>query len=547
MSANIHIEESLVRIWIKKENVVFTGSFFYDGVLLTVDEVYDHLHNIKTFDDIESFLSKLNGFFSFIVKSDDLIFAVVDHVRSIPLFYTTKDNCLCISNDAEYVRKLTKSTEMDGLSIFEFVNASLVTGSDTLFPDVKQVQTGEMIRFSVSQLSIQLESKKYFIFTHDEELFKDKKYSFFYETMLSAFSNSVDRMIKYANGRQLVLPLSAGYDSRFIALMLKQKNYSDVVCFSYGKEGNFEARISKQIAEVLGFRWEFVEYTEELWHKWSSSKEYNQYHIMASGWASLPCTQDWPAVWVLKLKNKVSKNAVFIPGYFGDTVAGSNIPINALNKKRFHMNNFFCYLFIRWYSNLQNLPKDIVTKKVSRVLIKKKIVKDLDIVNINTSEEYVNEIEKWVWKEFNPKFIVNAIRVYEYWGYDWFLPFGDKKFMEYWMTVPLRLRFNQMFYKEAVDEFYKAIINKVPPHHKIQQRSKTLKNILIQRIQFTSLHRFLSSFKKSGSVKNIRDTSTNCILGRFSDDFLKRFDRFNGSANFLNAVDFIITFKNLKG
>lgn len=549
MSINIHIEETLGRLWIKKQNVFFTGSFFYDGALLNADEVYDYLNNIKTFDDVESFLSKLNGFFSFIVKSTDSVFAVVDRVRSIPLFYTTKDNCLCISNDADYVRKLTKNIEMDSLSIFEFVNARFVTGSDTLFPDVKQVQTGEMLGFNISQVSIKIKSKKYFIFTHDEELFKAKDNSFFYEKMISVFSHSVDRMIKYANGRQFVLPLSAGYDSRFIALMLKQKNYSNVVCFSYGKEGNFEARISRQVAEILGFRWEFVEYTEELWRKWVNSNEYNQYRIMSSGWASLPCVQDWPAVWVLKLRDKVSKDAVFIPGHVGDSLAGSDVPISALPGMRSSINKFLYALFTKYYSNLQDVPKEVLPLKIKSKwhTIKKRVLTNGQVKSIHTAEECANEYEKWNWQEPNPKFIINSIRVYEFWGYDWYLPFVDKDFMQYWMTVPLYFRYGKVFYNKAIDEFYMFITNQKPlGNGEYKAQSNCIKNIILKKIRFTWLHRFLLRIRKN-RVENIRKTSTNCILGRFNDDFLKRFDRFNGSSNFLNAVDFIITFKNFKG
>lgn len=549
MSINIHIEEFLGRLWVKKENVFFTGSFFYDGALLTVDEVYDHLNNIKTFDDIEIFLSRLNGFFSFIVNTDSSVFAVVDHVRSVPLFYTTKDNHLCISNDAEYIRKLTKNTAMDALSIFEFVNARIVTGSDTLFSDVKQVQTGEMLAFTISQGPIKIASKKHFIFTHDEKLFKDKNYSFFYEKMLSVFSNSVDKMIEYANGRQLVLPLSAGYDSRFIALMLKQKNYSDVICFSYGEEGNFEARISQQVAEILGFRWEFVEYTEKLWHQWVSSKEHNQYRLIASGWASIPCLQDWPAVWMLKLNNKISKDAVFIPGHVGDSLAGSDVPVFALPGTKSSINKFLYALFIKYYSNLQDIPKEILPIKIKSKwqVMKKRVLTNTRIKSIHTAEECANEYEKWNWQESNPKFIVNSIRVYEFWGYDWYLPFVDKEFMLYWMSVPLSFRYGKSFYNKAVDEFYKLITNKEALHDEEDNiQSNSVKHRILEKIRFTCLHRFLLHIRKN-SVRNIRNTSTNCILGRFDDDFLQRFDGFNGSSNFLNAVDFIITFKNFRG
>jgi asparagine synthase (glutamine-hydrolysing) len=67
-----------------------------------------------------------------------------------------------------------------------------------------------------------------------------------------------------------VVPLSGGLDSRIIVAMLKRLGVEDVICFTYGKKGNREAEISRQVAEALGYRWYFVEYTKE--------KLYDGYH-----------------------------------------------------------------------------------------------------------------------------------------------------------------------------------------------------------------------------------------------------------------------------
>jgi asparagine synthase (glutamine-hydrolysing) len=49
-------------------------------------------------------------------------------------------------------------------------------------------------------------------------------------------------------------------------------------------------------------------------------------------------------------------------------------------------------------------------------------------------------MEKWDWQERQAKFICNSVRVYEFYGYDWWLPLWDTEFMKFWEHVPLELR-----------------------------------------------------------------------------------------------------------
>ena len=56
--------------------------------------------------------------------------------------------------------------------------------------------------------------------------------------------NIIDKVIRSANGRMIVVPLSGGYDSRVIASGLAHRGYRNVRCFSYGKKHNHESIIS---------------------------------------------------------------------------------------------------------------------------------------------------------------------------------------------------------------------------------------------------------------------------------------------------------------
>jgi len=539
MVVEIYIEKNLGRNWIEKGNIFFTGGLFHENTLLTDGQAYDCLSKVTTFDDCKMLLKKLNGFFSFIIKTQDRVFVAVDRVRSIPLFYATKGNILFISNDAEAVRKITNNVEFDPIAVQEFT-ARMVCGSDTLFSDVKQVQPGDCIEFELSNANgINITAFKYFIFTHSEK-YDEQDRPQLEGQMLSVFSECIDRLVDYAKGRQLILPLSAGYDSRLIALMLYKKGIKNVLCFSYGMKENFEAKISKQVADILGFKWEFIEYTDDLWREWCHTNEYLKYLRVANGWSSLPHAQDWPAVWELKKRKKVDNNAVFIPGHVGDCLAGNDVPFDSIAKCKADMSHFFYDLFIGRYNNLQNLPKEILPNKINNKwrIFKNRVSKMLAVTSISSAAEYADAYEKWNWQESNPKFIINSVRVYEFWGYDWYLPFVDNDFMEYWKDVPLCLRVAKKMYNETVDKFFFELTGMQPPHHRESCAPVAIPKFIKDIIRYTWLHsiylKYLFTIKKSSFEKN----DTNFPRGKYNAEIFEDYSHYRGGLNFLEAVQF---------
>lgn len=535
----VYIEEKLGRKWVQKNGVYFTGCFFLENRLLTENEVYDYLLHILTVEDLTNCLTNLNGFFCFIIEKEDRIFAAVDRVRSIPLFYSTKNNVI-ISNDAEYVRKVVGDNELELIAVQEFT-ARMVCGSDTLFENVKQIQTGECIVLDTDMQDLQPMIYRYFSFVHSEK-YSEKDRLNLKEQMLAIFSNCIDRLLQYAGARQLVLPLSAGYDSRFIALMLYKKRAKNVLCFSYGKKDNFEAKISKQVADVLGFEWKFIEYTKAMWYEWRHTDEYIRYLRMASGWSSLPCIQDFPAVWMLKKDGQISDDAIFIPGHVGDSLAGSDVPSCIGSRSKFDTEDFVRMLFINRYNNLQTLPKRILSKKIVNKweLIKKRTLTNMRIDCISSAEEYADASEKWNWLESNPKFIINSVRIYEFFGYDWYLPFVDKEFMEYWKDIPLCFRYGKNLYNSTVDEFFFELTNIKPPHFVPRMTAfEIIRQRIKNKILYTPFHSFYLTLFKIMKKIPINDKDTNYFSACFERNFIENHAGYIGGINFLLAVEFI--------
>ena len=185
---------------------------------------------------------------------------------------------------------------------------------------MKQIQAGECLFVEDAPPGISVHKQKYFQYIHNypDSVTEEELLTKHDQVLVNIFN----RLIEIADGSTIVVPLSGGYDSRLIVLMLKNLGYQKVIAFSYGRPGNLESVVSRQVAENLGIQWEFVEYRNDLWYEWYRSYEYRMYANFADGCTSLPHIQDWPAVWYLKKNNKIPQDSI-LSGHSADLLAGS--------------------------------------------------------------------------------------------------------------------------------------------------------------------------------------------------------------------------------
>lgn len=393
-------------------------------------------------------LLSLNGFFSVVCFGQNGLVAAVDRIRSIPIFYGKADGRVYLSDNAEWVRQQVGDKEMDPVARDEFQLAGYVTGQEMLFPNVKQLQAGELLRITLSGSEPQIETYRYYWFTHTEPSEWDEPT--LREELDRVTETSIKRLIKYADGRQIVVPLSGGYDSRLIVTMLKRLGYYNILAFTYGVPGNKESEYSRKVADALGIKWHFVEYSKELWHQAWQTDERWQYQKWASGWNSIPHVQDWPAVKRMKQEKAIDPNCVFAPGHSGDFVAGSHLPSIAFDSRSFNEEDLSNAIFERHYSLA---PLAYLAQKDKRFW-KNRALSTAEKIRIDNNHDFADGFEKWDWQERQAKFICNSVRVYEFFGYDWWMPQWDAEFMAFWESVPLRLREGRKWYANYVKCIY---------------------------------------------------------------------------------------------
>ena len=451
--------------WFKAHGISFKGYLLESGEYLTGSDAVDHLKTkFGKFEDPEKGLKELNGVFAIAYEGSGRLFACCDRTRSFPLFYRIGDNSLTITDDPECC---VKEKDTDDESIKIFLYTGYATGSRTLLKDIYQIQAGEYI-------------------FRDKENFERKFYYRFrpahpfaerivLENELTETLNRIGKdLCQSLKGKTAVLPLSSGYDSRLIAVLLKSAGMNDVITFTYGRKDNPEIELSRRTAQKLGFRWKYIEYDEITVKDFLSSDEFRSYFPFASACTSMFYLQEFFAL--QKLKEIIPENSVFIPGHSGDTIAGSHL-------------------------------SDDMTEELSKdALIDRIISKHFNMRPVSSkNREFLSEelalafegkifsgfdYEDWIIKERHGKFVINSNRIYEFFGFEYRMPLVDKRFMDIMSNAPSHLRAGKKLYDSVLKKnFFERYglnfskeTNPEPKDIKIQETKNSIKKIMPKKI-----------------------------------------------------------------
>lgn len=397
-------------------------------------------------DSDESFADALvtaNGFFAVVSRLRASLRIGVDVMRSIPLFYGVHGGCLFVSDDAREVRRRVGDASRGAAAEREFRLVGYVTQGETLYPSVKQLQAGEMMTAEFRDGRWDLKTRFYFRHMHTTYLTEGQ--SDHLRRLDSAVENAIARLVKYAGGRRILLPLSGGKDSRLIAMTLKRQGYGNVLCFTYGVPGNAESSVSEDVAKRLGYPWRFLPYSNAVLQEWFQSKARCALYRRADGLSSLPLFQDAPAIQMLIRDESIPGESVVAPGYAADLPAGSySVGYPDLYAERQPAGEPAVDAIVECHYRLWPLtPAD-------RALAYARVCEGLSPANCY--QDAADMFEEWFTREKVAKFVCNAVRVYEDAGLDWWLPYFDREFLQFWLHVRPKWRLGQRLYAKYLRE-----------------------------------------------------------------------------------------------
>lgn len=384
-------------------------------------------------------LPKSNGHFIIVKQTGDSLWAAVDKLRAFPLFFTETDGSFWLADDAIWLANKVGVKQLDPIAAETLRTINCVTGNGTLLQGLWQLQAGQWLQIANGKEHITTYYKHLHAYSYRFDGLSN------YTQLLHQEADGVfSRLVSSLQGRTAVIPLSGGYDSRFIAAMLKQLNYPKVICYTYGRPDSPEVAVSKKVAAQLGFPWHFVEYTPALLDTFMGEAG-DSYRAFGAQLNSIAHEQDWFAIGQLLNKGILSADSVIIPGYCGDFPAGSYLP------KEPEWQNMVL--------NLQGLANFIYQRHFERwgqVGLKPQVLallhQELNGYTVTNRDELVSVYEHWLTINRLSRFIVNAIRVYEYYGLEWRMPLWDDAWANTWYQIPNSYRKERKLYKQYLEK-----------------------------------------------------------------------------------------------
>jgi len=423
--------------WLKK----LSGKFkiYYKGYIIgmtfekVIEDLCGYLENFQS-EALKIYLNSIRGHFGIVITSQDSAFLLVDKIRSIPIFYSNDTNTF-----SAFSIPPKENCILDEDCAIEILMSGYVSGSKTLCKNIFQLNAGEYI-FRQNKL---LKKFDYYQFLPKNKIRNETESMD--ESLTEVFDKVIKGMIHSANGRQIILLLSAGYDSRIIASFLKKFKYQKVLCVTYGHKRSFEVNIAKEVSKRLGFRCLWVPMSRRKQRKIMSSDEFNDYLKYSDTLANSPIVMDFAVISYLKNNNLIDKDAIFVNGNTGDFISGGHIIKKEYKdtSDKYLVNAYIEKHYSLWEC-LKNRRNMLLISNILYAQIKK--IKNSSEFNLQPYQ--INEFLEWNGRQ--SKFVSSVQRGYEFFGYDWRMPLWDPIFMNFWENIPIESKLNQKLYKDWI-------------------------------------------------------------------------------------------------
>ena len=418
--------------WHRRAGLCAKGSLFdAAGTFHRGAQLLYYFASVAGADDLRDKLRAAKGCFAVILDTERQLLAVVDSVRSIPLFYACQAGGVVVGDDVYAIQqKLGGAAEIDPVAREEFLRVGYPVGPRTLDPRVGQIEAGEFYVWDKAAGRGRVQA--YFRHAHGSDTGKSE--AELLDELDEVTSRWARRLIASVEGRTMAIALSGGYDSRYVACALKREGCANVVCYSYGSPDSYEWQVARQVAARLGYPIHIVDYGRKAWRATLGAPWFVEFMRLAAQRCAIPCIQELPACAQLQAGQAIPADAVMVPGYGGDLQAGNYLPAEILagRSEALLAEGIDRYLYRRLFT-LVSAPIAPETKRA----ILGRIHDDTARFKSDDLPGFCSVYEDWWVRHRSARFIVNTVRTFEWFGHEWRLPLWDNELLEWWQRIPL--------------------------------------------------------------------------------------------------------------
>jgi asparagine synthase (glutamine-hydrolysing) len=394
-------------------------------------------------------VAALDGHFALVAAQSDTAFAAVDRIASIPLFYGLDGTAWRVDGNAQRLAAGLGATTVNPDAALALAMSGATIGRATLLEEIEALGAGETVLFASGQ-----EPRRQRLYLYmprpDEGVSADEPE--LRHRLADVTMGIFEKMAASLDGRAVVVPLSAGLDSRLVVCALKELGVENITCFSYGRRGNFEAEGARLVAAKLGYEWIFVEHTPRQQAATFASEECRAFEAFADSLNAIPFHQDLYAVGRLRADGRISHEAVIVNGQSGDYIAGNHIPPSLCAapeglSEDARWARITAQLMDKHYDLWKTLRTPGNKTRISRLLRG-----EMETTGGGLGKPE-NDFALYEMSEFlnrQVKYVVAGQRSSEWHGYDWRLPLWDNDFLDFWTAVPLAAKAGRRLLRETL-------------------------------------------------------------------------------------------------
>ncbi|MGB0630065.1 MAG: hypothetical protein ACPGRZ_05165 [Alphaproteobacteria bacterium] len=398
---------------------------------------------------IADWLDALDGHFALILTGPEWSLAAVDPVRSSPLVWARRGDAVRVTHDGPMLRAALGlgPDDIDAAQSNAFALGGFTIGDATLYREIRQLLPGTYL-LTAPDTPCTVETYHRWRPQHPAEVDPGD----LVEPLSQLNESLIEHLIFGAADRPIIAPLSAGLDSRFIVSGLREAGYENVHCIAYGRAGNREAVVSRQIAQRLGYRWSFVPYTNPAVHAAWASDDHRAYEAYADSFTAIPFPQDYLALTTLRERGDLPPDAIVVNGQSGDFTSGNHIPKSMIGhaggSDEARMTRILDALVAKHFKHWAGLETAERMTCIRSLLAAQ--IAGADGLPDKPEHDYgVYEYGEFIDRQ--AKYVVNGQRLYEYLGLDWRLPLWERASLDFWERAPLSAKANQSLYREVLE------------------------------------------------------------------------------------------------
>lgn len=245
---------------------IFSGDHRYGVVMIGEIFSYDSTEIPDIKSDARFLLDKfiqygtdcfvrINGQFTAAICDtlEKRIILVSDRYGTRPLYFRVSGPGLMFAPEVKALCEDKQGTELNYAAISELFHIGFLFGTHTIFKNVQQLPPASYLEFKNKRYSI----KRYWEYPYLESVYHQTKFSTrqirdFIGELQELYKNVIRRQ-SYSCTKDLLLPLSGGLDSRWVAALLKDIGLNDVQCFTMGEHNTDDVVYAKKVAQLLNF------------------------------------------------------------------------------------------------------------------------------------------------------------------------------------------------------------------------------------------------------------------------------------------------------